>query len=159
VAWAKSAFPAYPWHIPHSHWNIDSSEIATQPFLKGTTMVHLLAQSQPSGTGVSIGVLVYLAVIVLCIVGMWKVFTKAGQPGWASIIPIYNLIVLLQIAGKPLWWVVLFFIPIANIIVSILMSITLAEKFGKGVGFGIGLAFLGFIFFPILGFGDARYSS
>ena len=102
--------------------------------------------------------LIYLAVLILVIAGIWKVFAKAGQPGWASIVPIYNIIVMLQIADKPLWWIILFFIPIANIIIPILVSIALAEKFGKGAGFGIGLAFLPFIFYPILGFGDAQYN-
>ena len=73
------------------------------------------------------------------------------------LIPIYNLIVLVKIAGKPIWWFILFFIPIANIVVAILVPIALAEKFGKGVGFGIGLILLGFIFYPILAFGDAQY--
>lgn len=88
---------------------------------------------------------------------MWKVFTKAGQPGWAAIVPIYNAIVLLQIAGKPVWWLVLFFIPLVGIIVAFVVMISLAAKFGKGTGFGIGLTLLGFIFFPILAFGDAQY--
>jgi hypothetical protein len=101
--------------------------------------------------------MVWLLIVLVVIVGMWKVFEKAGHPGWAAIVPIYNLIVLLQIAGKPLWWIVLLFIPVANIIAAILISIAVAEKFGKGVGFGLGLAFLGAVFYPILGFGDAKY--
>jgi len=84
-------------------------------------------------------------------------FTKAGKPGWASIIPIYNAIVLLEIAGKPIWWIVLLFIPLVNFIVIIIVVIDLAKNFGKGTGFGLGLAFLPFIFYPILGFGDAKY--
>jgi hypothetical protein len=101
--------------------------------------------------------LIMIPVTVIVIVGMWKVFTKAGKPGWASIVPIYNMIVLLEIAGKPLWWFVLLLIPGVNIVIIILVMIDLAKNFGKGAGFGLGLAFLGFIFFPILGFGDARY--
>ena len=101
--------------------------------------------------------LISLAIGVFLIAAMWKVFVKAGQPGWASIVPIYNLVVLLQIAGKPLWWILLMFIPLVNLIVVILISIALAEKFGKGAGFGIGLVFLSFIFYPILGFGSAQY--
>lgn len=100
---------------------------------------------------------IYIAVLILMIAAFWKVFTKAGKPGWASIIPIYNLIVLLEIAGKPLWWIILLLIPIVNIVIAILVYISLAEKFGKGAGFGIGLIFLPFIFFPILAFGDAQY--
>ena len=102
----------------------------------------------------------YIAAIVIGIVmiaAMWKVFTKAGKPGWAAIIPIYNCIVLLSIAGKPAWWIILFFIPIANFVILILTYVALAEKFGKGGGFAMGLVFLGIIFFPILGFGGAQY--
>ena len=82
---------------------------------------------------------------------------ESRTAGWAAIIPIYNLIVLLQIAGKPLWWFFLFLIPIVNLVMAILVCIAVAEKFGKGAGFGVGLALLGFIFFPILGFGSAQY--
>jgi hypothetical protein len=98
-----------------------------------------------------------LVIVVAIIAGVWKVFVKAGKPGWAAIIPIYNLIVLLQIAGKPLWWIILFIIPLVNLIMAILVSIAVAQKFGKGTGFGVGLALLGFIFYPILGFGDSQY--
>ena len=101
--------------------------------------------------------LVYLVIMVLVIAGMWKAFVKAGKPGWACLIPIYNVIVMLEIAGKPLWWIILLFIPFVNFVVLILVAIAIAEKFGKGVGFGIGLAFLPMIFYPILGFGDAQY--
>jgi hypothetical protein len=98
-----------------------------------------------------------LALIVAIIAGFWKTFVKAGKPGWAAIIPIYNAIVLLEIAGKPLWWIILLLIPLVNIIVAIFVCIAVAKKFGKSDAFGIGLALLGFIFFPILGFGDAQY--
>ena len=102
--------------------------------------------------------LIELAVIVLVVVAMWKVYEKAGKPGWAAIIPIYNIWVLLEIAGKPGWWLILFFIPLVNLIIAIITLVALAAKFGKGVGFAIGLIFLPFIFYPILGFGDAQYS-
>ena len=104
------------------------------------------------------GFVIYMILVVLVIAGMWKAFVKAGQPGWAAIIPIYNAIVILEIAGKPTWWFILYFVPVANLVVSIIVSIAVAENFGKSTGFGIGLAFLGFIFFPILGFGDAKYT-
>jgi len=119
----------------------------------------MLAQQDGAGGGGAgmIGTLIYLAVIVVYIAGLWGVFTKAGKPGWASIIPIYNAIVMLEIAGKPLWWIILFFIPCVNFIAVILVAMDLAKNFGKGAGFGLGLAFLPFIFYPILGFGDARY--
>jgi hypothetical protein len=105
----------------------------------------------------SIVALIELALIIVVLVGMWKVFVKAGKPGWACLVPIYNIIVLLQIAGKPLWWIILLLIPVVNLVIAILIGIAIAEKFGKGAGFGLGLAFLGFIFYPILGFGDAQY--
>ena len=101
--------------------------------------------------------LIALAIIIAVIAGIWRVFTKAGKPGWAAIIPIYNLIVLLEIAGKPLWWIILFFIPLANLIAAILVGLGVAKNFGKSDAFGIGLGLLGFIFYPILGFGDAQY--
>lgn len=100
-----------------------------------------------------IGLLIGLVVLA----GVWKTFEKAGKPGWAAIIPIYNIIVILEIAGKPLWWIILFLIPCVNIIVSLLVFIALAKSFGKSEVFGIGLWLFGFICFPILGFGDAKY--
>ena len=118
---------------------------------------YVLAQADvPRGQGLGT-TLVEIAILVLLFAGMWKTFQKAGKPGWAAIIPIYNIIVLLQIIGRPLWWIVLYFIPIVNFVVVILVSIALARSFGKGVAFGIGIALLPFIFYPILGFGDARY--
>ncbi|MFN0275619.1 MAG: DUF5684 domain-containing protein [Chitinophagales bacterium] len=101
--------------------------------------------------------IIYIAVIVIVIAGMWKAFEKAGKPGWAVIIPIYNIIVMLQIAKRPLWWIFLLIIPLVNIIILFIMSIDIAKNFGKEAGFGVGLALLGFIFWPILGFGDAQY--
>ena len=101
--------------------------------------------------------IVMLAIGVLIIASVWKVFTKAGQPGWAAIVPIYNGIVMLQIVGRPLWWILLMMIPFVNIVIGIMVAIDLAKSFGQSAGFGIGLIFLGFIFFPMLGFGSARY--
>jgi len=100
----------------------------------------------------------YLAFIVFEIVAFWKVYAKAGQPGWAVLIPIYNVYVLLKIAGKPGWWLLLFLIPLVNLIIAILVAIEVAKAFGHGAGFGLGLAFLGFIFYPILGFGSSTYT-
>ena len=109
------------------------------------------------GGGGIVVLIIQLAFMVAIIAGIWKVFTKAGKPGWAAIVPIYNAIVLLDIAGKPVWWIILFLIPMVNIIIGILVGIAIAEKFGKGAGFGVGLGLLGFIFYPILGFSDAQY--
>ena len=99
----------------------------------------------------------YFAVIILLIAAMWKVFSKAGQPGWAAIIPIYNIYVICKVAGRPGWWLLLMLIPFVNFIILIILSIDIAKSFGKGAGFGLGMAFLGFIFWPILGFGSAQY--
>ena len=109
-----------------------------------------------SGPGATFWI-VWCAVMVFYIAAMWKVYTKAGQPGWAAIIPIYNLVVLAQIAGKPVWWVLLMLIPIVNIVVAIMIWHGVSTNFGKGVGFTLGLIFLGFIFIPILAWGDAQY--
>ncbi len=109
--------------------------------------------------GGAIGGIISIAIMVAVVAGIWKVFVKAGHPGWAAIVPIYNVVILMQIAGKPVWWVVLFFIPMVNAIAAILVSIAIAERFGKGTGFGLGLAFLGPVFYPLLGFSDARYQT
>ncbi|MSO18904.1 MAG: signal peptidase I [Acidobacteria bacterium] len=112
--------------------------------------------------GVGVGILfmgfivVMVALFVLIIASFWVVFTKAGQPGWASIVPIYNIIVLLQIAGKPTWWILLMLLPLVNIVIGIMMAI--AKNFGKSDGFGIGLLLLPMIFYPMLAWGDARYN-
>lgn len=98
-----------------------------------------------------------VALTVFYIVAEWKVFAKAGQPGWAVLIPIYNLYVLLKIVGKPGWWILLMLVPIVNIVIPIYVIHLLSKSFGKGGGFTLGLLFLSFIFIPILGFGDATY--
>ncbi len=110
-----------------------------------------------SGGGIIL--IVWLAVLVVMIAALWKVFVKAGQPGWAVLIPIYNTYVFLKIAGKPGWWLILLFIPLINIVMGIIALASLAKKFGKGAGFVVGLIFLPFIFYPILGFGDAKYTA
>lgn len=109
------------------------------------------------GTGGGLMLIIPLAVMILMIVAMWKVNTKAGQPGWAILIPIYNLYVMLKIAGKPGWWLILMLIPIVNIVIGIMTLAGLAGNFGKGGGFVVGLIFLPFIFYPILAFGPAEY--
>jgi len=103
--------------------------------------------------------LVWLAVIVVIIAGFWKTFVKAGQPGWAAIIPIYNIYILLKVARRPGWWLLLYLIPIVSIVIAVIVSIDIAKNFGKGVGFGIGLALLAPIFYAILGFGSATYQA
>jgi uncharacterized membrane protein YhaH (DUF805 family) len=119
-------------------------------------VVAIAQQSANDGVGVVAG-LIYLAIMVFVIAGIWKAFEKAGQPGWGILIPIYNIYLMCKIAGRPGWWVLLFFVPIVNFVIAIIMAIDIAKSFGKGVGFGLGLAFLGVIFWPILGFGSAQY--
>ena len=112
-----------------------------------------------AAAGVGGGVmLVWLVVLVVVIVSCWKVFTIAGQPGWASIIPFYNVYVLLTIVGKPGWWLLLFFIPLVNLVISIIVYLELAKRFGKGGGFAVGLILLPIVFLPILAFGSATYT-
>lgn len=101
--------------------------------------------------------LIYVAFVVFTFASVWKIFVKAGQPGWAAIIPIYNTLIQLRIIARPWWWLLLLLIPIVNIVILFMVSIELAKSFGKGTGFGVGLVFLSFIFYPILGFGGAQY--
>lgn len=117
-----------------------------------------------NGGLVGILVIVYIAVIVLEIAALWKVFVKAGQPGWAAIIPIYNLYVLLKVIGRPGWWLLLFLLGIvpfvgwiAVLVLGIIIAIDLAKSFAKSGAFAVGLFLLNFIFVPILGFGDSSY--
>ncbi len=98
-----------------------------------------------------------LALVAAVMAGVWKVFVKAGKPGWGCLVPIYNIILILEMAGKPMWWIVLLLIPLVSLIVMVLVNIEIAKKFGQSTGFGVGLALLPFIFYPMLGFGSARY--
>lgn len=109
--------------------------------------------------GGAVGGLVGLIFAVLVVVGMWKVFTKAGKPGWASLIPIYNIYVLLKIVGRPGWWLILFLIPFVNLVILILVNMDLAKSFGKSAflwGFVI-LTLFSAIGYILLGFGSATY--
>jgi hypothetical protein len=127
-------------------------------------MCALMLASSDGGL-VAILVLVYIAVIVFEIAALWKVFVKAGEPGWAAIIPIYNLYTLLKIIGRPWWWLLLFvvgvIVPFVGwvllLVVGIVIAIDLSKSFAKSSGFAVGLFFLNFIFVPILGFGESRY--
>ncbi len=112
----------------------------------------------PAANAAAMGFLIVYAVIILLMIATgWRIFTKAGEPGWAILVPIYNIIVLLKIVGKPAWWFILMIIPGVNLIVGIILTFELAKHFGKGTGFALGLLFLGPIFGPILAFGDAKY--
>jgi uncharacterized membrane protein YhaH (DUF805 family) len=101
--------------------------------------------------------LIYLAVVVVWIAGMWKTFAKGGQPGWAAIVPILNHYIMCKLVGRPGWWVLLMFIPVVNFVIYIILHLDIAKSFGKDALYGVGLALLPFIFFPMLGFGKAQY--
>lgn len=111
-----------------------------------------------AASGIStVGSLVGLVITILILVGMWKLFVKAGKPGWGAIVPFYNLYCLFDIAWGKGWLFLLTIIPCVNVVMTIIVYVKLAKAFGKGVGFGIGLIILPCIFVPILGFGDAEY--
>jgi cyanate permease len=131
----------------------------------------LLAQKElnPSAVPVVVGaygsmlfcVVTFLAAALLPLIammaGMWKVFEKAGQPGWQAVVPFYNLYILNEIAGKDVMWFIMTMIPCVQFVAMIVICVEVAKKFGKGPEFGVGLALLGFVFFPVLGFSDARF--
>jgi hypothetical protein len=131
-----------------------------------TIPAFLLQNDFPGGAAAAGGVfammgtmmLFMLAIAVVVIIGFWKVFEKAGQPGWAAIVPIYNAIILLKIIGRPAWWVLLMMIPFVNIVILLMVSLDVAKAFGQSQVFGIVLLFLlGGIGYLVLGFGSARY--
>lgn len=101
--------------------------------------------------------LLWLIIIVIVIAGQWKAFEKAGQPGWACIIPVYNIYIMTKIGGKPGYWVLLCLIPFVNIVIIVWLLNMVSKSFGKDEGFTAGLFLLGIIFWPILGFGNAKY--
>ena len=117
---------------------------------------NMYASEISSGPGIVFWIF-YFAFIVFFIIVMWKIFVKAGKPGWGCIVPIYNIILQLEIAGRPLWWIFLMFIPLVNTVVAIIILFDIAKAFGKGTGFGLGMLFLPFIFFPILAFDSSEY--
>ena len=120
--------------------------------------ISLLAQHISTDEAMMVIVPIYGVILIVLIVANWKLFAKAGQPGWASIIPIYNLVILLQIVGRPTWWIAaILFCPPVGLVFSVIMMVDLAKSFGKGGGFAAGLILLGFIFFPILAFGSSQY--
>jgi len=131
-----------------------------------TMIPALLLQDDGSSTvatgalaGLGIGFfLVMMVIAVVFIIGYWKVFEKAGQPGWAAIIPIYNAYILTQIAGRPGWWVLLLMIPFINVVIVLLLSIDIAKSFGQSAVFGVVMLFLlSAIGYLVLGFGNYRY--
>ncbi len=120
----------------------------------------LFLQQQNDSIGIFASIcggLIGLVVGVIQIIAMWKIFEKAGQPGWAALIPIYNTYVMLEIVGREWWWLLLLLVPLLNFVVVVVVLFDLAKSFGKDTAFGFGLLFLSPIFMPILGFGDAKY--
>jgi len=99
----------------------------------------------------------YLGLIVAMIAGLWKTFEKANQPGWGAIVPVYNIILMLRVAGKPLWWLLLMLIPVISLVPAVAVPFAIAKNFQKGLGYGLGLLVLPFVFYPILGFGSAEF--
>ena len=100
----------------------------------------------------------YAALIIIAtIAGLYKVFEKAGIPGWKSIVPIYSNLLILRMIGRPDWWLLLMLVPLVNIVVAIVVQIEMAERFGKGILFGAGLFFFPFVLYPLLGFGNVEY--
>jgi hypothetical protein len=137
------------------------------------TLNTILAQASGNNDAAALGLImamiagfgmILLAGYVVVLIGMWKVFTKAGQPGWAVLIPVYNIIVLLRVAGLPWYWVFAVFLPIipilgvlAYMVLAVMCLHRISTRFGQGVGFTIGLTLLSPIFFLILGFGSSKY--
>lgn len=101
--------------------------------------------------------LLYLVILVVGLAATWKMFTKAGVPGWGALIPIYSTYLLCKIAGRPWWWLLLMLIPIVGIVVLIVIWNDISKAFGHGAAFTAGLFLLSFIFIPILGFGSSQY--
>jgi hypothetical protein len=104
------------------------------------------------GYGIFVG-----AIVILIIVSQWKIYLKAGYGGWECIVPIYNIIILLKIVGKPWWWIFLLLLFPLTYIWLIWMTNMLSKSFGKDEGFTVGLLLLGIVFYPILAFGKAEY--
>ncbi len=111
-----------------------------------------------SSTGGGFLFVLIIAVVVFYVAAYWKILTKAGEPGWGAIVPIYNLYLYCKIAGRPEWWLIFFFIPFVNFVFALILAMDVAKAFSKSAAFGIGLWLLSFIFVPILGYGPAQYT-
>lgn len=108
--------------------------------------------------GVGVYFFIMTAFMVFMLVCIWKIFKKVGKKGWEALIPVYNIIVLLEIVGLPVWYIVLFLLPFANIYALFKIYIELAHKFGKTTGFGVATVFFSVICLPMLAFGKATYT-
>jgi len=114
------------------------------------------ASQQAATTMSSTASLMILAFVLLVLISMWRVYERAGEPGWAILIPIYNTYVLTRIGRVSGWWVLAMFVPLLNVVALFVISIGVAERFNRGAGFGIGLTILPFIFYPMLAWGDGQ---
>ena len=101
--------------------------------------------------------LMLLVACILILIGQWVVFQKAGRAGWECLIPFYNMYVLMEISGKPGWWMFLLLVPLLSVVILLLSLLSLASKFGRSALFGLGLLFFPMIFFPLLAFGGSKY--
>jgi hypothetical protein len=125
-------------------------------------LFHVFMQAEEDLLGtifVVVFALIALAVALLLVIALWKIFTKAGKPGWATLVPLYNLVVLLQIVGRPWWYIFFIVVPGAQIILWAVVAINMGRVFDKNWAFGLGIFLLPFIFIPILGLGKATYMS
>lgn len=122
-----------------------------------TTDAQMAAQAGLFGAAIGTYVLICLVVGVIGIIACWKIFTKAGEPGWASIVPFYSQYILFKIAWGNGLLFLLMFVPVVNAVISVMVLYKLCKSFGQGVGFFLGMLFLSPIFIMILAFGSAEY--
>ena len=120
-------------------------------------MNHIVAESWSETVFSGTWTVIWLIFAVLVIIGGWKMLVKADRPGWGIIIPFYNTYLLCKVAGRPGWWLILFFIPIVNIVIMLIVSLGIAENFGHGVGYGILIWLFAPIMYLVLGFGGDTY--
>lgn len=108
------------------------------------------------GGGGIVALVIPLVIMVAVFAGLAKMLMKAGEPWWGAL-PIINIYFIVKLSGKPIWWIILLFVPLVNFVAWILINIDVSKNFGQGIGFGLGLSFLSVIFYPLMGFGDYRY--
>lgn len=136
---------------------MEEESVESMPGMEGMSGMEGM---EGAGAGASLmGIVIYLVVYVAFGLIIGKVLGKAGKPVWAGLVPIYNLYLLLEISGKPAWWIVGMLIPCVNLYFAIMLSIALGERFGKSAGWSVVLlALFGFIGYPMLAFGSDSYS-
>jgi hypothetical protein len=140
-------------------WSTGLGEFVTQSEIYNRNYETCCSEHWFLSFGVMLAIwLIAMVFAVISIVALWKIFTKAGQPGWAAIIPIYNYYIMLKIAGRPGWWLLLYFIPLVQIIVSAIVAMDIAQAFGRSKTFGVvALWLFSIIGYLILGFGNDTY--